>query len=88
MPKRRDFIKGVVGLTAGLLAGSRLSETSERRNRQSGSDRSEGDNPARKGRTMIVDRQSRDWIENYCRFLGLEDLSKIRGGTAARILGL
>ncbi len=33
-------------------------------------------------------RQSRDWIEKYCRFLGAEDLSKIMGGTVARILGL
>ena len=33
-------------------------------------------------------RQSRDWIEKYCSFLGREDLAKIMGGTAARILGL
>lgn len=33
-------------------------------------------------------RQSRDWIEKYCRFLSQEDLGMIMGGTAARILGL
>ena len=33
-------------------------------------------------------RQSRQWIEKYCDFLGAEDLALIMGGTAARILGL
>ena len=33
-------------------------------------------------------RQSRAWIENYCDFLSKEDLQKIMGGAAARILGL
>jgi predicted TIM-barrel fold metal-dependent hydrolase len=33
-------------------------------------------------------RQSRDWIEKYCSFIGREDLARIMGGTAARILGL
>ena len=33
-------------------------------------------------------RQSRVWIEKYCDFLSKEDLAKIMGGTAARILGL
>ena len=33
-------------------------------------------------------RQSRDWIEKYCSFLGLEDRSNIMGGTCARILAL
>lgn len=33
-------------------------------------------------------RQSRDWIENYCRFLGQEQLSSIMGGTVARLLKL
>ncbi|AWT59223.1 MAG: hypothetical protein DF168_00404 [Candidatus Moanabacter tarae] len=33
-------------------------------------------------------RQSRDWIEKYCSFLGLEDRSNILGGTCARILAL
>ena len=55
MSKRRDFIKGAAGLAAGLLTGSCLSETSEWRNRQPGSDRSEGGNPAREERAMIVD---------------------------------
>jgi predicted TIM-barrel fold metal-dependent hydrolase len=33
-------------------------------------------------------RQSRDWIEKYCRFLSRENLAMIMGGTAARLLGL
>ena len=33
-------------------------------------------------------RQSRDWIEKYCTFLGRDDLAMIMGGTAARILNL
>jgi hypothetical protein len=33
-------------------------------------------------------RQSRDWIEKYAGFLSQEDLSKIMGGSAARILGI
>ena len=33
-------------------------------------------------------RQSRDYIEKYCRFLSKEELSMLMGGTAARILGL
>jgi len=33
-------------------------------------------------------RQSRDWIERYCRFLGREQLAAIMGGTAARLLKL
>jgi predicted TIM-barrel fold metal-dependent hydrolase len=33
-------------------------------------------------------RQSRNWIEKQCSFLSQEALSKIMGGTAARILGL
>ena len=33
-------------------------------------------------------RQSREWIEKYCSFLGAEDLAMIMGGTAARILGM
>ena len=37
---------------------------------------------------MIIYRQSRDYIEKYCKFLGPEELELIRGGTAARILGL
>jgi predicted TIM-barrel fold metal-dependent hydrolase len=32
-------------------------------------------------------RQSRSWIEKYCSFLNEEDLTRIMGGTAARILG-
>ena len=31
--------------------------------------------------------QSRKWIEEYCEFLGEDELSMIMGGTAARILG-
>ena len=33
-------------------------------------------------------RQSRNWIEKNCSFLSQEDLTKIMGGNAARILGL
>ncbi|MCH8062388.1 MAG: amidohydrolase [Chloroflexi bacterium] len=33
-------------------------------------------------------RQSRDWIEKYCKFLDREKLDMIMGGTAARILGI
>jgi predicted TIM-barrel fold metal-dependent hydrolase len=33
-------------------------------------------------------RQSRNWIENDLSFLSHEDLSKIMGGNAARVLGL
>jgi hypothetical protein len=33
-------------------------------------------------------RQSRQWIEKYCRFLNESDRAMIMGGTAARILGL
>ena len=33
-------------------------------------------------------RQSREWIEKECEFLRAEDLQKIMGGTAARILAL
>ena len=33
-------------------------------------------------------RQSRDWIEKHCTFLGQEDLARLMGGTAARILGV
>jgi len=33
-------------------------------------------------------RQSRDWIEKYCDFLGETDLAMIMGGTAARVLGI
>ena len=33
-------------------------------------------------------RQSRDWIEKYCRFLNPNDLASIMGGTARRILNL
>lgn len=33
-------------------------------------------------------RQSRNWIETCCSFLSSEDLSKLMGGTTARILGL
>ena len=54
-PRRRDFIKGAVGLAAGLLAGSCLSDSSERSNRQPGSGPSGGGIPEKKGRTMIVD---------------------------------
>ena len=32
-------------------------------------------------------RQSRDWIEKYCDFLGGEAVEQLMGGTAARILG-
>ena len=33
-------------------------------------------------------RQSRQWIEKYCKFLQSDDLSLIMGGTANRVLGL
>ena len=33
-------------------------------------------------------RQSRNWIEEYCRFLSQEDLDKIMGGTISQILDL
>ena len=33
-------------------------------------------------------RQSRSWIEKHCAFIGRDDLARIQGGTAARILGL
>jgi len=33
-------------------------------------------------------RQSRSWIEKHCAFIGRDDLARIMGGTAARILGL
>ena len=33
-------------------------------------------------------RQSRNWIGKYCGFLGRDELAKIMGGTAGRILGL
>lgn len=33
-------------------------------------------------------RQSRDWIEKYCTFLSPDDLEKIMGATAARLLGV
>jgi hypothetical protein len=33
-------------------------------------------------------RQSRDWIEKYCAFLGEEELAMVMGGTTARMLGL
>ena len=55
MSKRRDFIKGVAGLAAGFVAGSCLSETPERDNQQPERDRSQGDIPAKTGKTMIID---------------------------------
>ena len=33
-------------------------------------------------------RQSRDWIEKYCRFLDPQNLTHIMGETAGRILEL
>jgi len=33
-------------------------------------------------------RQSRDWIERYCGFLGSQGLADVMGGTAARLLGV